>query len=322
MTPNPLCAFGHVATRRDLQLLGMSRHELDALLKVGDVVRPRKGIYACRHLEHAECIAVMVGARLDCVTVLKRHKIWVGYEKGLHLRMPPDAGGHAWQRMKAIVAYYSARGLQVLGSRSISTHSRRCAPPAASSRLEVTVLDALRQAMDCLPPDDLIAALESALHLKKITGSELDQLIIDAPERLQSALVAVTPGAQSGYETKARLKLQRAGHRVEIQVPVPGVGHVDTVIDGVVALEIDGRENHEETFEIDRDRDVGTEIWGLRGLRIPAVWVDTRWDYVLAALERMIADALRARAQTSVQRHRRRRRVRAAIFGDTPSAEQ
>ena len=286
------------------------------------VARPRKGVYACEHLDAAERTAVIVGARLDCITVLRRHKIWVGHEKGLHLRMPREAGGHAWQRFRAIAASYSSRRFAVLGSRTISAHSLRCAPAGPGGRLEVAVMDALRQAMNCLPPDDLVAALESALHLKKITASDLDQLIIEAPERLQTALAHVTPGAQSGYETKARLKLQRAGHHVEIQVAVPGVGHVDTVVDGVVALEIDGRETHAEAFEMDRDRDLGTELWGLRGLRIPAVWVDTRWDDVEAALERMIADALRGRARSVSRMSRRRRRIRAEIFDDTPQPER
>jgi hypothetical protein len=109
------------------------------------------------------------------------------------------------------------------------------------------------------------------------------------------------PGAQSGYETKARLGFQRLGHSVEIQVTVPGVGHIDTLIDGVVDLEIDGRETHAETFEDDRDRDMGTELFGIRSLRIPASWIDTRWNRVVATVETMIEGA---RPGTSSKRRR------------------
>lgn len=318
MDPSPLCSLGHVATRRDLDAWGVGRRELDSLLRAGSVIRPRKGVYACRHLNTPECIAVIVGARLDCVTVLRRHAIWVGHEKGVHLRMPTHAGPHAGERLKGVVNALASARRWVIDSGAICVHWATGAAPEIGNRLEVSVLDALRAAMSCLPPDDLIAALESALHLRKITTSELDQLIIDAPERLQQALASVTPGAQSGYETKARLKLQRRGHTVEIQVPVPGVGKVDLVVDGVVVLEIDGRETHAEAFEIDRDRDVGTELCGLRVLRIPAVWVDTRWDYVLAALERMVEDARRSQDRHVRRLSRRRARIRAEILGDTP----
>lgn len=211
----------------------------------------------------------------------------------------------------------------MLGSRKIRVHWSRCAGARIGRRLEVPVIDALREAItSCLPPDDAVAALKSALHLKEITASELDDLIISAPERLQQAFARITPGAQSGYETQARLKLERLGRRVEIQVPVPGVGHLDMVIDGVVALEIDGRETHAESFEVDRDRDLGTEAHGVRVLRVPATWVDTRWDDVLEALDRMIRDALLARRRPVQRMSRRRRRTRAEIFGDSPPAER
>ena len=156
-------------------------------------------------------------------------------------------------------------------------------------------MDALREAVNCLPSDDVVAALESALHLKKISPSQLDELMLTAPLRLQPVMALVTPGAQSGYETKARLGFQRLGHTVEIQVRVPGVGHIDTLIDGVVNLEIDGRETHAETFEEDRERDLGTELAGIRSLRIPATWVDTRWAEVVAAVERMVDGATSSR---------------------------
>jgi hypothetical protein len=161
-------------------------------------------------------------------------------------------------------------------------------------------MDAMREAMRCLPRDDVVAALESALHLKEISSSELDQLMIEAPLRLRPALREVTPGAQSGYETKARLGFSRLGHRVEIQVHIPGVGHIDTLIDGVVNLEIDGRATHAETFEEDRDRDMGTELFGIRSLRIPAIWIDTRWDEVVAVVEKMIAGVRRARTRAEI----------------------
>ena len=148
--------------------------------------------------------------------------------------------------------------------------------------------------MDCLPPDDVVAALESALYLKEISLATFERLIRDAPARLQSTLAEAEPGAQSGYETHARLRLRRAGYRVEIQAEIPGVGHIDTLVEGVVDLEIDGRAHHAETFEEDRKRDLAAEWIGIRVLRVPARMVDTDWHYVASTIARMVKDALRA----------------------------
>lgn len=322
MDASPLCALGHLATRRDLETSGLSRRQIDALARLDTVVRVRKGVYACRHLTEPERIAAATGARLDCITVLRRNQIWAGHEQGLHLRMPSNASAPARERLNMVVRAFARAGYRVLGSAKISVHWSRCAAAEMGVRLEVPVFDALSMAMTCLPPDDAVAALESALHLRHITASELDQLIVAAPKRLQQALTQVTPGAQSGYETKARLKLKRLGHTVEIQAPVPGVGHVDMVIDGVVALEIDGRETHADAFESDRDRDLGTEACGVRCLRVPAVWVDTRWDDILVAIDRMIKDARLARDRAVRRMSRKRRRTEAEIFDDTPSPQQ
>lgn len=303
MTLTPLCALGHVATRPDLESVGLTRREIDAIRQAESVEHVRKGLYACRHLAYHEQIAVQIGARLDCVTVLARHKIWVGDTRGLHIRMPAKSGPHAGSRLTSVLTSFASGRLRLLGSRTLAVHWSTAAPPERAARLEVPIMDAMRAAMNCLPPDDVIAALESAVHLKKISSSELEQLMIEAPLRLQTVLRQVTPGAQSGYETKARLGFQRLGHRVEIQVSVPGVGHIDTLIDGVVDLEIDGRETHAESFYEDRDRDMGTELFGIRSLRVPAVWVDTRWDEVVAAVERMIEGARPGESP----RHRRTR---------------
>ncbi|HWD61602.1 MAG TPA: hypothetical protein VG369_03835 [Humibacter sp.] len=165
-------------------------------------------------------------------------------------------------------------------------------PTSGRDRLRVTVVQALEQAMACLPPDDVVAALESALYLKRITRNEFDRLIRDAPRRLRSVLAEAEPGAQSGPETHVRLRLRRAGYRVQPQVFIPGVGHVDNLIEDVLALETDGRAYHAETFEEDRRRDLGTEWIGIRTLRIPANYVFTEWEWVSETVARMVRDGL------------------------------
>jgi very-short-patch-repair endonuclease len=147
--------------------------------------------------------------------------------------------------------------------------------------------------MRCLPPDDVIAALESAVFLRVISRAEFEDLRAHSPTRLRATLAQAEIGAQSGYETHARLRLRRAGFVVRSQVYVPGAGHLDNVIDDLVDLETDGREFHQDSFFDDRRRDLAVQWMGLRVLRIPATLVDTDWDYVEETVSRMVLDGRR-----------------------------
>jgi len=266
-----LCQFGHVASSGTLIAAGMSRRALGRLASDAAVWHPRRGILACEHLDGDARLAVSVGARLDCVSVLRERKIWTGDDRRLHLRLPPSGRISHPERLppKACV-HWSSRA-------------------SGNDRLRTSVLSAVRQAMSCLPGDDLIAALESAVYYKAISLAEFEQTVNSAPEHLRSLLHEADARAQSGYETHARLRLRRAGHRVDPQVFVPGVGHVDNVVDDVVDLETDGREFHADSFAEDRLRDMGCEWFGLRVLRIPATLVLTDWDRIEETVCRMVA---------------------------------
>ncbi|MGA0568171.1 hypothetical protein ACO2Q7_12625 [Rathayibacter sp. KR2-224] len=154
----------------------------------------------------------------------------------------------------------------------------------------MSVSAALRQAMCCLPPDDVVASLESAVYKKAISRGEFQALRDEAPSRLRRVLAEAEIGAQSGYETHARLRLRRAGYTVRAQVYVPGAGYLDNVIEDLVDLETDGGEFHRETFYEDRKRDLAVQWMGLRVLRIPATMVDTDWDQVAETIARMVRE--------------------------------
>ena len=253
----------------------MSRRQIARATEDAAVWHPRRGTFACAHLVGDARTAVASGARLDCVSVLREQGIWVGEDSRLHLRLPPSG------RLRMSDAL--PKNTCVHWSKSAS----------GDHPLRVSIEASLRQAMGCLPPDDMVAALESALHLRKISRSTFDRLIEEAPARLRSTLREAEPGAQSGYETLARLRLRRMGYRVVIQAAIPGVGHVDALIEDAVALEIDGRAFHAETFVEDRRRDLAAEWIGIRVLRIPATMVNSDWHYVASTITRMVKDARR-----------------------------
>lgn len=269
-----LCEFGHVATSGALVAAGMSRRSVARLAADATVWRPRRGTLACAHLSGDARLAVQLGARLDCLSVLREKKVWTGHDARLHLRLP--------------------RGGRLVRPDLLpeGTHIHWSDASAGHDRLRVSMSTALRRAMTCFDdPDDVVAALESARHLKTISSATFHKLIDSAPIRLGPALALAQEGPQSGYETKARLRLQRAGFRVRAQVFIPGVGHVDNLINDVVDLETDGREFHESSFESDRRRDLAAEWIGIRTLRVPAAMVDTDWDYIEETIGRMVRDA-------------------------------
>lgn len=274
--------MGHTATTAALKLRGVAGLTLRRLLAGGTVYRVRRGLYACSHLSDDEQLAVRIGGRLDCVSALRAHGIWTGKVRGYHLRLAPDHG-------RASARSTSAR-------RRVVRHWN-LPHTAAANGVYVSVIDALLSAMDCLEPDDLLAAIESAVFLQKISPDQAHDVASRAPRRLRKALREIDPEfrAQSGYETLMRLRLRRAGHRVEPQAYLPGVGHLDNLVDGVLALETDGRQ-HDSSAAEDRRRDLGTEAWRIRVLRIDPGQIEHDWPGVLGVIEQMIADAHAARS--------------------------
>lgn len=291
-----LCALGHVATAAELERAGVDKRGRAALLVAA--YQPRRGTYACAHLPPLDRMAVACRARVDCVTALRTEGIWTGHHRGLHLRAG-RGDHHARERIARI-------------GRPVSVHWQAVRFPS-EIRTRVSIPEALLCAARCLPPDDLVAAIESAVHLKVIDPAAAKAVIAAAPRRLRKVLTDVDPGfrAQSGYETHVRLRLRRRGHYVEPQSYVSGVGHLDNLVDGLVAVETDGSQ-HRDSLEQDHLRDLGTERRGIRVLRIDPGLVDRRWDDVYAVIERMLRDARAAQdaAADTDSGARRRKRAR------------
>lgn len=271
----PLCRFGHLASAAELKRAGFTAADLAALRAHPLCFSPRRGWYACADLSTSEMAAVRCGGRIDCVSALRALNIWVGdAPRHLHLRLL-SSGGRTSQL--------------VTGVRGVVAHWRK--PSRRGDKLYVSTFDALRQAMHCLPPDDLIAAIESAVHLKAISADAALKLIAGAPKRLARYLreVDIRFRAQSGLETKVRLRFTRLGYRVEPQAYVPGVGHLDNLIEGVIAVETNGRV-HEGSRSNDYYRDLVTAAWGIRVVIVDPALLDEHWSVVQGVVERVIAE--------------------------------
>lgn len=268
-----ICDAGHVASAGRLQAFGVSRRTIAAALASGMIQRVARGIFACAHLDGNLVRAARAGGQVDCVTVLAQHRVWSGTERpGLHLRM--DSRYHQRHRIPGAVVHWAERHREL------------------PTLLEVAPLDALLMAIRCLPPDDALAAVESALHLRFISEDDLSELLLRAPERLHSTLARLDRGAQSGYETVTRLKLVRAGFRVYTQFYIVGAGHFDLLVNGCVAVETDGEEWHgPERFLPDRTKDLIAEGQNIRVLRIARPHIYEWWPQTLHTIEEMVRGA-------------------------------
>lgn len=268
-----MCHLGHVATAQQLRSLGATKRTLASALTDGWVRRASRGVYVCNHIDRDLMSAAQAGGQVDCLTSLDRHKVWSGIRQpSLHLRMRPHQ--HSKRLPPAAVVHWSA------------AHNR------SSSPLEVAPIDALLQAMACLPPDDALASVESALHTRFIDEVDFAQLVQRSPERLHGIFAKLDRGAQSGYETHTRLLLLDAGFRVQTQFKVPGAGHIDLLVNGCVGVETDGEQWHgPERFLPDRTKDIIVEGVGIRTLRIAGPHIFVSWPRTLATIRRMVHDA-------------------------------
>ncbi len=92
-------------------------------------------------------------------------------------------------------------------------------------------------------------------------------------------------------ESLARTRLRSLGLEVTTQVRFSeGLERIDLVVEGTIAVEVDGDEHHRDRFEPDRARDLDITASGLHALRPSARHVFTRWPRVEAAIVRALRE--------------------------------
>lgn len=268
-----LCSFGHISTTHEMLRNGVTRWQLHSGVAEGLVTRPRRGVYACNHVDRNIRAAAELGGAVSCLTVLRRAGVWAGHDRRLHVQVSPGARPPARDVGRTIRLHWET-------------------PRFEAEKFEVGAAEALRQAARCLDTENAIAALESAGHERMLPCDEIEQIFRMAPRRVRRAVAALEFRSGSGIETIARLRLIDAGYRVEAQGHVPGLGHQDLVVEDCVGIEVDGREWHgEDRFATDRDRDIQAEGLGRRSLRLRASHLFETWPHTLTVIERVVSDA-------------------------------
>lgn len=221
---NVLSTYDGVARAKHLAAAGVPDFQLKAALASGAVTRVARGVYAVPDAD-AQLIAIRsLPAEPACVTAAQLRGLWV-------LEPPPQphiAVPHS-RHYPGFVCHRSA------------------APP--------TLLDTVVQSLRCLPELDGLVIAESAVVVKGVTLAELRQRLVgrnDARER--RTVSRIVPQSQSIIECMARYWLRRAGFHVESQVNIPGMGHLDLMVDGRLGIETDGAGFHMDRASFEEDR--------------------------------------------------------------------
>ncbi|WP_458781517.1 type IV toxin-antitoxin system AbiEi family antitoxin domain-containing protein [Arthrobacter sp. D3-16] len=139
------------------------------------------------------------------------------------------------------------------------------------SGLPLTHLDIVCQSLRCLPPLEGLTIAESAAKQGLVQLSDLRGRFPAAREKALLGLVArIRPQSGSIIETMARYLLQEAGLTVELQVNIPGMGHLDLLVDGLLGIETDGYAHHSsrKAYREDRRRWNITVVRGVPTLRV------------------------------------------------------
>ena len=231
---------GGVGITDSLRLAGVSRRSIGAGVSAGTVQRIARGIYA---IPQADPVLVHAGrhhAVLACVSAARAAGLWVVRN--------PDKPHLAAPHGRAIPGCVVHR-----------------------SKLPLTPLDIVCQSLRCLPPLEGLAIAESAVKTGLVQLPELREKFPAAREKALRALVArIRPQSGSIIETMARYLLEEAGLTVELQVKIPGMGHLDLLVDGLLGIETDGYAHHSsrEAYREDRRRWNITVVRGVPTLRV------------------------------------------------------
>ncbi|WP_244960225.1 endonuclease domain-containing protein [Actinomyces faecalis] len=177
---------------------------------------------------------------------------------------------------------------------------RRLSRPALQSPPYPPVAELLARYLCCdREPEVPLAAVDAALRRGIVTRQQILDCLhgrTGAPEA-RRRLAMASARARSPLETAARVDLHEAGLSYRDGVVIPRVGEVDFLVEGLVVVETDGREFHDDlySFEHDRRRDRALAALGLVTLRF--TYDDVRSHRVVPDVRAVLARHGRVPAQ-------------------------
>lgn len=219
-----LSRYDGVARAKHIAAAGVSDFQLKAAMASGAVSRVAYGVYAVPGADPQLIAIRSLPAEPACVTAALLGGLWV--------LDAPDQPHVAITHSRSYPGYVC---------------HRTSAP--------LTLLDTVVQSLRCLPEPDGLVIAESAVVLKGLQVNALRRRLEGRNDARERRIVSgIVPQSQSIIECLARYLLRRAGFHVESQVNVPGLGHLDLMVDGRLGIETDGSGYHMDKASFEEDR--------------------------------------------------------------------
>lgn len=276
--------LGGIAQKQQLVAHGARDKDLTEAVRSGDVIRARQGWYTTLPTGSLAVRAVRVGGRLTGISAIHAAGGWVLGDSPLHVSVPINSA-----RLRQQFNRFAL--LDVGDTQGVAVHWDSVDVSNRGSVASVGIMDALHRVIRDESLERAVAAMDWALHANLLDGFDLQVLNLSLPKSVRGVTDWVDPACESLPESLARTRLRMAGHDVVSQVPLRTGEFIDLVIDGCVALEVDGEQFHRDSFERDRAKDLECTVAGFHVLRPSARAVFGQWGKVALAID----EALRGR---------------------------
>lgn len=288
--------LGFLARSNRVRDAGHSRRTVETAIASGQLTRPARGWLATRSAERDAVIAVLHRGVLTDASALGSRGLWRGLDRSIHVLVPPNCPGLVCAPRVPLSQFTPYKH----ATNGVVKHwGTQRAPVTGQPDWRVSVVDALASFARSHSEEMFVAAVDHALHADALRVGEVPLLFDLLPARLRASRRLIHGEAESGTESLTRLrlraKLERLGHRVEIQVPV-GHHRIDILIDGWLAIEADSEEWHASQRLSDLRRDAWLTARGYRVERYDYQQVMYEWNTVEAAILEILRTARPARA--------------------------
>jgi hypothetical protein len=293
---------GGVLHKSDLVALGATDRTLTTAVRRGHVHRARRGWYTTFPPGDARHEAVRIGGRLTGASLLASFGAWTWSEPVVSVVVPPGAS-RLRPRDGTVVRWRDDGRVPprpLAGPpRARPGDDEHAVEDAMRSAWAVPLRTALVDAVVAVPLDEAVALLDWALATGLFSLVGLHEAFARAPSDVRGIVEWADPRCESFIESIMRTTFTSRGHVVETQVAVgPGDRRrIDLVVDGVTALEVDGRRWHHDTFDADRLKDLAITIQGRVSLRVSYAMVRDHCPLIVEAVESVLARSGRRRSR-------------------------
>lgn len=243
------------------------------------LTRARRGWYSIWDANDPRIHALRLGGRLTGLSAIEAWGGWVRRRGRMHVAAPVNASRLRCPRRRTVsFADSPARG-------RVALHWTARGHDRDTSTGVVPLLDALELVCLVEPDEDAIAAIDWARRSGRADALHLAELARRLPAGRRWLVHASSGSCHSLPESLARTRLVAAGLSVREQVLLPDdPSPIDLVIEGAIALEVDGEAFHRDRFQHDRAKDLAATRHGLHAIRPAARHVFHEWGAVLEAI--------------------------------------